>query len=62
MNSEKTMEWTFRQFYIAYPHLISAVKDALIESNLKGIQIGQSLTDQLQSADYKMKFNSSADD
>jgi len=48
------MEWTFRQFYIASPHLISAVKDALIESNLKGIQIGQSLTDQLQSSDYKM--------
>ncbi|WP_341832428.1 PDDEXK nuclease domain-containing protein [Sphingobacterium thalpophilum] len=42
-----------RQFYIAYPHLISAVKDALINSNLKGVQIGQSLTDQLQSTDYK---------
>lgn len=43
-----------RQFYIAYPHLISAVKDILINSNLKGIQIGQSATDQLQSADYKI--------
>lgn len=42
-----------RQFYIAYPHLISAVKDILINSNLKGIQIGQTVSDQLQSIDYK---------
>ncbi|WP_343558997.1 hypothetical protein [Sphingobacterium sp.] len=44
----------YRQFCIAYPHLISAIKDALINSNLKGIQIGQSGTDQLQSTDYKI--------
>ena len=43
-----------RQFYIAYPHLISAVKDILINSNLKGIQIGQSLTDQSQNTDYEL--------
>lgn len=42
-----------RQFYIAYPHLISAVKDILINSNLKGIQIGQTVSDQLQNTDYE---------
>ncbi|RKE55361.1 PDDEXK nuclease domain-containing protein [Sphingobacterium detergens] len=42
-----------RQFYIAYPHLISAVKDTLINSKLKGIQIGPSMTDQLQKTGYE---------
>src|SRR5690606_30510126 len=43
-----------RQFYTAYPHLLTAVKEVLNNNGIQVNRIGQSLTDQLQTTDLQL--------
>ncbi|WP_437917922.1 PDDEXK nuclease domain-containing protein [Sphingobacterium sp. LRF_L2] len=52
-----------RQFYTAYPHLVSAVKEVLENNGIQVNRIGQLLTDQLQDIDKQcFKNEKSTDD
>ena len=42
-----------RQFYIAYPHLLSAIKAVLAHLGLEVHTIGQTLSDQLENTDFQ---------
>ncbi len=43
-----------RQFYLAYPHLFSAVKEVLNNNGMQVNRIGQSATDQSQESDLQL--------
>lgn len=44
-----------RLFYLAYPHLVAAIKSSLEHIGLQPNEIGQSLTNELKSIDYQPK-------